>query len=458
MKNYRINTFLVISFQIYVHFYYYSLSFLFLITTGMSAQDIDTELTQQERSAVVDSMVIRLKSRYVFPDIADKMAEKIKENLKNGVYNSIKSPQKFARRLTEDLQSISNDKHLHVSFNTQRVVSPTSVVTTEDSLKQLHDYIEDMKRENFGFKEVKILDGNIGYLDLRRFSDIEYAGETAVSAMNFLCSSAAIIIDLRNNGGGHIAMIQLIASYFFNSKPVHLNTFYWRPTNSYTETWTLPYVPGKRRPDIAVYILISGKTFSAAEEFSYDLKNLKRATLIGETTRGGANPSGGGVEVTDRFLAWIPTGRAINPITKTNWEGTGVAPDIEVPANQALTVAHIIALKTLVAESQNEKLRRFYSWPLAALEVENNPVILKDSVLKSYIGTYDSQIVSFENGKLFFEDGRSPKIELIPINQNEFILEGLSFVRIRFIMENNKVVALERFYDDGESERSLKKS
>jgi C-terminal processing protease CtpA/Prc len=210
-------------------------------------------------------------------------------------------------------------------------------------------------KSNFGFEKVERLDGNIGYLDLRGFFDAEAAGETAAAAMNFLGNTDALIIDLRQNGGGSPAMVSLLCSYLFAGERKHLNDLAWRgPEGERVEQWwTLPHVAGKRYSDKDVYILTSKRTFSAAEEFTYNLKALKRATVVGEVTGGGAHP-GGGQPINDHFAIWVPQGRAINPITKTNWEGTGVKPDTEVPANQALTTAHLAALKKEFAKGDTD--------------------------------------------------------------------------------------------------------
>ena len=138
-------------------------------------------------------------------------------------------------------------------------------------------------------------------------------------------------------------MVALICSYLFGDKPVHLNDLYWRKGDRTEEFWTKPAVAGRKYGTKDVYILTSNRTFSGAEEFSYNMKNLKRATLIGETTGGGAHP-GSFVRLSEHFGAFIPSGRAISPITKTNWEGTGVEPDIKVPKEQALKTAYIMAL------------------------------------------------------------------------------------------------------------------
>lgn len=301
------------------------------------------KLTNKERANVVYSIGIHLQENYIFPEIADSMSAHIINNLRNGLYQSIFRPEDYADKLTQDLQSVSHDKHIRVIFNKARKGS-----SPQEDITKSKTYINDiLRRDNYGFKEAKILDGNIGYLDLRYFADTLYAKNAALVAMNYLCRADALIIDLRNNSGGTAAMVQLIISYFFSDKPVHLNSFYWRRTNTITNTWTLPKLPGKLRPDIDLYILTSSLTFSAAEEFAYDLKNLKRATLIGETTGGGAN-IGSVMMATSRFKVFIPFGRAINPITHTNWEGVGVEPHIKTTSEAAFDTARIIALEKLM--------------------------------------------------------------------------------------------------------------
>lgn len=432
-----------------------TLTLLLLHFADLQAQIEPKPLSISEKTEVVDSIGSKLNANYVFPEVAKKMAAKLKSNLQSGAYQSLNEPGEFANKLTEDLQSVSNDKHIRVRFDPVGIAERNQVVSPEDSIKFLNRYVESLKRDNFGFKEVKMLGGNVGYLDLRGFSDVTYAGETAVAAMNFLSNADAIVIDLRFNGGGSPAMIQLISSYLFGPEPVHLNNFYWRPTDSNSQTWTLPHVSGQRSPDTPVFVLTSGSTFSAAEEFSYNLKNLKRATLIGETTGGGAHP-GGTVQATDRFTVWVPTGRAINPITNTNWEGTGVSPHIEVNSEEALTVAHLKALEMLVENHKNEDIRSFFEWPIAELKLKNNPITLKEATLKNYVGTYGPRVVTFENKKLYYQRGTGTKYELKPYSENQFMLLGLDYFRVKFLFENDKVVAIEGHYNDGRTDMNKK--
>jgi C-terminal processing protease CtpA/Prc len=203
---------------------------------------------------------------------------------------------------------------------------------------------------------VERLDGNIGYVRLDGFmSPAESAGKLA-AAMTFVADTDALIFDLRENGGGDPAMVALICSYLFGDKPVHLNDLYWRKGNRTEEFWTKASVPGRKFVDKDVYVLTSNRTFSGAEEFSYNLKNLKRATIVGETTGGGAHP-GEMVRLSDHFGAFVPTGRAISPITKTNWEGTGVEPDVKVQKELALQTAYLMALKKAAANAKDEELK-----------------------------------------------------------------------------------------------------
>jgi hypothetical protein len=272
--------------------------------------------------------------------------------------------------------------------------------------------------------------------------------------MNYLRNSDALIIDLRQNGGGSPSMIQLISSYLFRAEPIHLNSFYWRPGDRNTQTWTLPYVPGKRMPDTPVYVLTSKNTFSAAEEFSYNLRNLERATLIGETTGGGAHPGGTRI-ATDRYSIWVPSGRAINPITNDNWEGVGVKPHIEVPADQALAKAHTKALKQLIKKSKDED-SFLYEWALEGLNANQNPVTLSEETMESYVGNYGPRIITMENGSLYYQREGRAKYKLIPMTASKFQIKEIPYFRIQMLSEDGAVVGLEGHYNNGRVDKNRK--
>jgi C-terminal processing protease CtpA/Prc len=205
-----------------------------------------------------------------------------------------------------------------------------------------------MEKMNCGFEKVEILSGNVGYLKFDMFADPDVCGPTVVAAMNFVANVDAIIFDLRENGGGDPKMVALVSTYLF-SKPTHLNDLWERKGESTSQDWTLPYVPGKRLDGKPAFVLTSKQTFSGAEEFTYNLKNLKRATIVGETTGGGAHPVSGH-RIDDHFMIGVPFAKAVNPISKTNWEGTGVEPDVKVSAADALAMAQKLAAEKLGAK------------------------------------------------------------------------------------------------------------
>jgi hypothetical protein len=320
------------------------------VPPGTSLADLDFKIDAATRTRVIDGAIANLNESYVFPETAKKMAEAVRARQKKGEYDSVTDGDTFAKMLTENFQEVSHDKHLRVDFSPakmpERPAGPPDAEAVARHRKQ-------MERMNCGFDKVEILPGNVGYLKFDMFADPEVCGPTAVAAMNFLANVDAIIFDLRENGGGDPKMIALVSTYLF-SKPTHLNDLWERKTDMTQQYWTLPYVPGKRLDDKPAFVLTSKDTFSGAEEFSYNLKNLKRATIIGETTGGGAHPVSSH-RIDDHFMIGVPFARAINPISKTNWEGTGVEPDVKVATADALTTAQKLALEKHDSKTQGSE-------------------------------------------------------------------------------------------------------
>lgn len=335
---------------------------------GPRRPEPDMPITAAARTEVIDNVIQALKKSYVFPKVADEIETALRAQQKNKEFDKIDSSNAFATTLTERVQAISHDKHMRVRYRAEPIPKDDG----EEREPTPHE-IEEMRArggsQNFGFEKVERLAGNVGYLDLRGFQPPMFAGDTAAGAMNFLANTDALIIDLRKNGGGTPAMVQFLCSYFFGGEGVHLNDLYFRPRDETRQFWTLPYVPGKRYLDKDVYVLTSGRTFSAAEEFTYNMKSLKRATIVGETTGGGANP-GGSERVSEHFEVFVPSGRAINPITKTNWEGTGVEPDVKASAADALATAHSLALEKIVEKTSDARRREALQEALADLKKE----------------------------------------------------------------------------------------
>ena len=329
--------------------FYSSFLLLLCLSLGISQiqSDTDIRLDLSERKAVVERIESLLVDNYVFPEKGKESGAYILSQMQSGAYDHLSDAEAFAKQLTDDLYSINKDKHMRVRFRRPDQVG----LEREDSHLAVMKRSRRIARENFGFHKVEILDGNIGYVDFRYFAPVEAARSVATSAMHFIENTDAVIFDMRKNGGGNPAMVQYVCSYFFD-KRMHLNSLYWRRGDRTQEFWTLDNVDGRKRPDVPVFILTSRRTFSGAEEFCYNFQTRERAMLIGETTGGGANP-GGTFPINEHFRIFIPTGRAINPVTGTNWEGVGVKPDIETDADSALETA--LEKAGVAAEAFREK-------------------------------------------------------------------------------------------------------
>lgn len=414
------------------------------------AERPDKVIDAKMQLEVIDSVTQALNEIYVFPDVAKKMEKHLRKQYKKKAYKDITSLSQFAQKLTEDLQEISHDRHLWVRFAPDELLAQFMGDTLTDGAKQRE--LEEKRRDNFCFKEVKLLEGNIGYVDLRCFSEATDAGPTAIAAMNFLAHTDAIIFDLRQNGGGSPSMIQLISSYFF-PEPVLLNSFYIRKTDSTHQFWTQASVQGPRMTDVDLYVLTSSYTFSGAEEFTYNLKNMERATIIGDTTGGGAHP----IEVKPfqnlNIGMSLPFGRAVNPVTGTNWEGTGIAPHIAVPQEQALNVAHLEALKKLEQKTDDPDRKAQFKWAIEGKNVKLNPVTVEVSKLQKYTGQFGPRKFWVEDGTLYYQREDRPKYALIPMGDHRFMLDGLDYFRIQFVAdasgEFNEVIGQ---YDSGRTD------
>jgi len=433
---------------------------LALLAMALSTMNVyantDMPLSQAEIKQVTQSISKLMLSEYIHPEQAKQIAQLLTKKTKSGEYNKFKQPQAFSEQLTKDLRSINHDFHLNVIFDPERIAEQKSAGESPQEQQISQRELREWQRANYGFSEIKLLEGNIGYINLTGFYDPTYAGETAVAAMNFLANADAIIFDLRENRGGAGEMYQLLASYLFDSGAVQLNDIYWPLTNSHYQTWTLPHVPGKRRPDVDVYILTSKSTASAAEVFSYSLKHLKRATLIGETSVGAANPGGFAI-VSDRFMIWLSKGEAINPITKTNFEGKGVIPHIATAKEDAFHVAYTTALEKLIVKHPDDAF--FYQWNIDIINAQNKVIEIPSKTMQTYSGLYgEERELSFFNGELFYQLKGRKKQKLKAISQDLFMLPGVNYYRVKIIKENNNVVAIMGLYDDGRSFKYIKKT
>ncbi len=417
------------------------------------APAVPPSLDAARKQAVVDEIATLFNVNYIFADKAKKVEKALRAKLEAGDFDKIDAAPAFAQAVSAVILDVTGDRHTGFAYNPARAEDMRRLEgrSEEDARKVRERELEQARRENFGFRRVERLRGNIGYLDFRVFASPAEAGPTAVAAMNFLAYCDAIIVDLRQNGGGDPAQIQLISSYFFE-EPVHLNDLYARAVDRTENYWTLPFVPGAKAAKADLYVLTSARTFSGAEEFSYNLQNLKRATIIGETTGGGAHPTSAMIVQHD-FILRVPFARAINPVSKTNWEGSGVTPDIAVPAAEAFEKAYALALEKLAAKASDPRLKAGYDWILTGERAKKNPPRVDAKTLQTYAGEYGERKVTFENGTLFYQR-TGPKYRLAPMTPTIFALDGLDDFRIEFVVKDGKAVGLIGFYDNGERQSS----
>lgn len=416
-------------------------------------EDNNPTMTARQKKDVIKALCNKLDSVYLYPEKVNYIRNFLTKKTDKGDYTNLKTPADFAFQLDKDLQDITNDKHIGIVFDPKKAAEMTSQPSENYYTAEV---IEELKQSNFGFRELKILEGNIGYLDLREFCPVKFAGETAAAAMNFFSNSNALIIDLRNNGGGDDNMVQFLISYLLEGD-VQFSTSYNRYTNSYYISQTLSYVPGKKLYDIPLYILVSKTTFSGAEAFSYNLKVIKRATLIGENTRGGENPIE--IQVLSKdYIAYIPAVKVINSIAKTNvrWESIGIKPDIEVDSKNALFTAQVKALEELSIKNVSQKNN--YQWIIDGIKAKQNSFIAAKETLKSYAGNYGERKLIYENETLFYQRNGAEKSKLISISDDSFLIEGIDYLRLKIIKENGKIIGLMRLYNDGVSKQDLKEN
>jgi hypothetical protein len=325
---------------------------------GVHAQTVDAAT----RARVIDGALREIENSYVDASAGARIKAALARD--RHALDETTSAQAFADQLSERIHSAVPDRHLHVEYSPEPL--QLGALSEAERERNRQRDREAGERSNFGFERVERLPGNIGYIDLRRFSNPAWAGDTLAAAMTLVAHSDALIIDLRENTGGYPATAALLESYLFDGR-THTVDIYWRDGDRTEQFWTQDSVSGSRfGQSKPVWLLTSTRTFSGAEGFAFDLKNLKRATVVGETTGGGANP-GKFVALDEHFGLFVPTGRAVSPVTHGNWEGTGVEPDVKVEARLALATAQRLALEHLIAGAPNAASRTVLHKQLDAL-------------------------------------------------------------------------------------------
>jgi hypothetical protein len=347
--------------------------------TPRIAMPDDGSLAAEQMSGreIVTTALSLLRVNYVFPELAEQAATAIEARLEAGEYDGMDEIT-LTELLTSHLQEVCEDKHLRLRLGGRRVgpgpggpgpdgpgpggpgprPGPDPDEPRDHETRQLA-MRQKGRLDNFGIRRVERLDGNVGYLDLHRVPVPANAGPAIAAAMELVAGTYALIIDLRHNGGGSPEGVVFWCSYLFNEQPTHFNDIFRADTGETRQFWALPYVPGIRYVDRPVYVLTSSHTFSGGEDFCYTLQALGRAQVIGETTGGGAHPTRP-FPISAAVHIAIPFARSVNPVTGTNWQGTGVVPDVAVPEAEAYDVAygqalrHVLAMEDLIPPIADE--------------------------------------------------------------------------------------------------------
>ncbi len=410
-------------------------------------------LTTKVKKEVVDSLSKALVNNYVFPDTARRMSAIIQKNLASGVYDSISDPWAFAQKLTRDLRSVYRDLHMSMNYNPQVEKNLSDTSSNRNSDNSAKD-----KAQNFGFKKLEILQGNIGYMRFDQFCSLSEEAKTTIkSAFSFLRNSDALIIDVRTNGGGEPQTVQYICNFLF-AKRTHINDLYEHRTNKTDTFWTEPMSGYTPFTTIPVYVLTSKRTFSAAEEFSYDLQCQGRAQTVGETTGGGAHPVSFQL-VGHGFIAMVPYARAINPITHTNWEAVGVKPDVAVNSDTALDAALFACYGAQLAIAKDSEKIKAILWCKNMLDANLHPHDIDSATLRSYTGKYGDEIFTYKGGALYMA-GRSGKTSrLIALSLTAFKAVDFDNYKVEFMKnDGGQINQLLVTYDDGYTRMDAKEN
>jgi len=408
--------------------------------TSNSQEKILTPVSKKEANTVVNSISKLVKKYYVSLEIGEQMSDLIVSNNQKGIYKSISDPNKLAVKLTNDLRSINGDLHMNVSFHSSSVNVQGEISKKIDSKGAW---------SNYGFQEIKVLDGNIGYLKISHFTNwnnFEEAKKIIDASFNFLQSTNALILDVRSNRGGFEEIVAYLISYLFDGEPIHLSDYYRRYENKRDGIYTSKDIPGKKLPNIPVYILVNGQSASAAESLAYMLKHLKRATIIGETTMGAGN---GAMthKVNERFSVNIASETTINAITQTSFEQVGVIPNVKTSSEDAFDKSYLLALNYLKENNSKNIDPSNYETVITFLPKYKNQGTVDTDTYRKYIGTYKNAtieiVVTTNDSKLFAEViGKGGKLNLIAKGNHIFIVDNLK-ERIQFVMnKKNEIIKL----------------
>ena len=396
-----------------------------LVSASAAAQE-GTRLRPAERAAILEEIADTVNEAFY----DEARAAQIAADLRAADFSAIATHEAFAEALTARLHE--EDRHFAVRYLGPREVARMLEDHERERADEGGDPFAAARRGNFGFEEVSILPGNIGYIKFDQFAPAGVAGDTARAALDFVAHTDAIIFDMRENTGGDPSMVQFMISHFLHpAESIAINTFVSRQTEYPQQLNSLNYHPSGHRPDVPVYVLTSGGTGSAGEAFPYHLQALERATIVGEVTYGAGNP-GDTFFLDAGYAIFISTGSARNPITGTNWEGVGVQPDIETPAPAALDTALLDAYDTLLASDAPDDQKLLWTWGREEIGARLEPMDLTEDQLADYVGSYGPRRVFADGGTLYYQREDRDPIVLTPVGEDRFLYGDDGRFRVAF--------------------------
>ncbi|MDH7447041.1 S41 family peptidase [Aquimarina sp. 2201CG14-23] len=421
--------------------------FTFLITTIVSTvpkevygqQNPVKPVLAYELNTIIDSISKIVPRYYIKPEIANQIVTHIRNKNKEGHYATITNPQILSDSLSQDLRAINGDLHMNMIYR-----SPRELTTSDSPPIQVN---KTGIWTNYGLNEMKVLDGNIGYLKIKHFTQHQHLDSirpVVTNAIEFLKNTDAIIIDVRNNGGGFEDMVAYYISYFFDTKePIHLSDYRCTLHNHTYGISTDPNITGTKLPNTQLYILVNANTGSAAESFAYMLKHLDRATIIGETTAGAGNGASHH-EINDRFTIQVSSEETINAITKTSFEKTGVIPHISATSIEAFSKAYKLALEYAKKNNKRKIHPSNYDHLISFISTPKSNKTIDTSVYSKYLGIYKAGnihiTITMENNLLYGQmKSKGGKMELTLLENHTFKVGDIK-ERIRFVLDKNENV------------------
>ena len=420
---------------------------LFMTTFERGKADDAIKIDKIIKTEIIDSVTAKVNEIYIFPDVAQKLEKQLKDNLKKGAYDKFNELQPFVEQLKTEFYEIGNDRHLRIFSLSDEFCKRFK------SDQEAKDYYENNLGEELtdshGFQRVDILDGNIGYIDLRDFLVTKNEYNVAAAAMTLLSGCDAVIIDLRKNGGGDADAVAFLASYFFKER-TRLNDAYIRKTDSVEQYWSFPVPGAEPFYDKDLYVITGYATFSAAEDFAYAMQANKRATIIGERTRGGGHPIEMFFFLDLHVSLDIPNAYSVNSITGTGWEGVGIIPDYEVPFEKSLDFAYLKALEKLKSKTDDEKELSKIDWAMTGFNARNNPVAVDIITLLKYAGAYGERAIILKDNHIFYQRNDKSTFMLYPMTETLFGFRDWDDARIEFIKDDfGRVIEFNTLSPDG---------